>query len=61
ASSVPSWLKSISVVVNAILTIVPHARRGNAVRDALRHTAVLWCQVDVGSTQVTFSPLGELL
>ncbi|RMT19816.1 hypothetical protein ALP52_02972, partial [Pseudomonas amygdali pv. mori] len=46
ASSVTSWLKSISVVVNAILTIVPHAPRGNAVRDALRHTAVLWFQVD---------------
>ncbi|WP_161421275.1 hypothetical protein [Pseudomonas syringae] len=29
--------------------------------DALRHTAVSGCQVDLGSTQVTFSPLGESL
>ncbi|NAP02933.1 DUF1534 domain-containing protein [Pseudomonas syringae] len=41
--------------------IVPTLQRGNAFRDALRHTSVLWCQVDLGSTQVTFSPLGDLL
>ncbi|PYD22141.1 hypothetical protein FFH21_010830 [Pseudomonas sp. KBS0707] len=34
--------------------LVPHAPRGNTVRDAPRHTAVLRCQVDRGSTQVTF-------
>ncbi|MCF5031947.1 DUF1534 domain-containing protein [Pseudomonas syringae] len=41
--------------------IVPTLQRGNAVRDAPRHTAVFLCQVDWGSAQVTFSPLGELL
>nr|QVX11300.1 DUF1534 domain-containing protein [Pseudomonas congelans] len=46
ASSVRSWSKSISVAVTAILTIVPTLQRGNAVRDAPRHTAALWCQVD---------------
>ncbi|MCF5027965.1 DUF1534 domain-containing protein [Pseudomonas syringae] len=35
------------MVVNAILTIVPTLQRGNAVRDALRHTAVWGCQVDL--------------
>nr|QVX11777.1 DUF1534 domain-containing protein [Pseudomonas congelans] len=29
--------------------IVPTLQRGNAVRDALRHTAVFLCQVDWGS------------
>ncbi|KAA8686843.1 hypothetical protein F4W67_28830 [Pseudomonas caricapapayae] len=29
-----------------------HPPRGHAVRDALRHTAVLWCQGDWGSTQI---------
>ncbi|MCF5364733.1 DUF1534 domain-containing protein [Pseudomonas syringae] len=43
------------------MTIVPTLRRGNAVRDAPRHTAVLWCQVDRGSSQVPFSPLGGSL
>ncbi len=38
-----------------------HAPRGNAVRDALRHTVVLGCQVDWCPTQVTFSPFGESL
>ncbi len=44
------------------------APRRHAVLDALRplcgatrHTAVLRCQVDWSSTQVTFSPLGDLL
>ena len=37
------------------------APRWHAVRDALRHTAVLRNQMGWGSTQVTFSPLGELL
>ncbi|MDA3136687.1 DUF1534 domain-containing protein [Pseudomonas syringae] len=41
--------------------IVSTLQRGNAVRDALRHTAVFLCQVDLGSAQVTFSPLGDLL
>ncbi|BBN64086.1 hypothetical protein CFBP2118_01914 [Pseudomonas syringae pv. syringae] len=41
------------------MTIVPHAPRGNAVRDALRHTAVLRFQVDWGSTQASFSTISE--
>ena len=45
----------------SLMTIVPHAPRGNAVRDALRHTAVFLFQVDWGAAQVTFSPLGESL
>ncbi|KTB80941.1 hypothetical protein AO069_14965, partial [Pseudomonas syringae pv. syringae PD2774] len=42
-----------------LMTIVPHAPRGNAVRDALRHTAVLRFQVDWGSTQASFSTISE--
>ncbi|KAA8718999.1 DUF1534 domain-containing protein [Pseudomonas cannabina] len=34
-------------------------QRRNAFRDALRHTAVLRGQLDMLSTQGTFSPLGE--
>ncbi|AYL16996.1 DUF1534 domain-containing protein [Pseudomonas syringae pv. actinidiae] len=41
------------------MTIVPTLWRGNAVRDAPRHNAVLRSQVDWGSAQGTFSPLGE--
>ncbi len=36
-----------------------HAPRGNAFRDALRHTAVLRCQLDRCKAQVPFSPLGD--
>ncbi|MCF5166448.1 DUF1534 domain-containing protein [Pseudomonas congelans] len=52
ASSVPSWSKSISVAVIAILTIVPTLQRGNAVRDAPRHTAVFlvrWIEIQLRS------------
>nr|MBL3838243.1 hypothetical protein [Pseudomonas syringae pv. theae] len=42
--------------LEATIVLVPHAPRGNAVRDAPRHTAVLRCQLVRGSAQVTFAP-----
>jgi hypothetical protein len=50
-----------AIKARPLMTIVPHAPRGNAVRDDVRHTAVFLCQVDSGSAQVTFSPLGKSL
>ena len=38
------------------MTIVPHAPRGNAVRDALRHTAAFLCQVDRVRLRSPFRP-----
>ncbi|NAO27896.1 DUF1534 domain-containing protein [Pseudomonas syringae] len=44
--------------VSVTTRIIVHTlQRGNVVRDALRHTAVLRYQVDWGSAQVTFTRL----
>ncbi|KPX74349.1 Unknown protein sequence [Pseudomonas syringae pv. maculicola] len=57
----PSWLKSTSKTLWCEYDYRADAPRGHAVLDAPRHTAVLRCQLDMFTTQGTFSPLGDIL